>query len=274
MTSYYTIIYAVIRHEIDEKISIGLILSDGEKVKVRFSKEKKRLVRRVIHKALFENINYTIESIEKSAYELNLEITSLSFTLPNNIFSKEYLEYLNVYNNDVIGYSKPIQIDLALSDDLLDSLYQEYIDNSKPVVKVQNEFIFSDYIKERKEQLSVYYNVDSNLLLNSSVIDNLPFPTKVDLAGVNGEFIFAKGINMNRRWDIVRNDFASYLTVRHTSEKHKMFFVGNEPNKTLNKQHLMWKEARKIFTFVPQNGVEQIEEYAKKKGVMPLIFSE
>jgi len=44
MTSYYTIIYAVIRHEIDEKISIGLILSDGEKVKVRFSKEKKRLV--------------------------------------------------------------------------------------------------------------------------------------------------------------------------------------------------------------------------------------
>lgn len=274
MTSYYTIIYAVIRHEIDEKISIGLVLSDGKKVKARFSKEKKKLVKKILHKALFENINYTIEAIEKSAYELNSEITSLPFTLSNNLFSKEYLEYLNVYNNDVVGYSKPIQIDLALSDVLLDRLFGKYVDNSMPIGKqIQSKFIFPDYIKERKEQLSIHYNVDSNLLLSSTVIDNLRFPTKVDLAGVNGTFVFAKGINMSRKWHWVRNDLSNYLTIRHTSKKHKMFFVGNEPNKKLTKQHLMWKEACDIFTFVPQNEIEQIEEYAKDNDVVPLNFS-
>jgi len=156
---------------------------------------------------------------------------------------------------------------------LLDRLYREYIDNSTPVVKVQSEFIFSDYIKERKEQLGVYYNVDSNLLLNSSVIDNLRFPTKVDLAGVNGEFVFAKGVNMNRKWHWVRNDLSNYYMVREASSKNKLFLVSNEPPKNLKKQHAMWQEAREVFTFITQNETEQIETYAIKYGVVPLDFA-
>ena len=36
----YSIIYAVIRPEISERISVGLIIVDGDKVDVRYSQQK------------------------------------------------------------------------------------------------------------------------------------------------------------------------------------------------------------------------------------------
>lgn len=274
MISYYTIMYAAIRHEIDEKISIGIIVSDGESVKVKFSKEKKKLVRKILHKTLFQNINYATQAIENAAVEFNTKSTD-SFASKYNIFSKEHLEYLNIYNNDAIAYSKPIQVDIALSDALLDRLFKDYIDDSAPKEKpIQDKFFFPNYIKTHKEQLSTYYNTKANQFLYPSMIDNLRFPTKVDLAGVNGDFVFVKGVDMNKSWNWVSYDLSNYYMLHEASPKNKLFLVGNEPPKNLKKQHAMWQKAREVFTFITQNETEQIEEYAKMNDVVPLNFSE
>ena len=41
----YSIIYAVIRPEISERVSLGLIFVDGDKVDVRYSQQKLEAVR-------------------------------------------------------------------------------------------------------------------------------------------------------------------------------------------------------------------------------------
>ena len=244
-------------------------MSDGKQVKVKFSKAKIRLAGKVLHKALLRHVHYTVQAIEKAASE------PVPPTMQGQLFSKEYLEYLHIYNNSVIAYSKTIQIDVPLSDALLDRLFSDYIDDSEPTKKpVQDKFFFPDYIKTNKEQLSTYYNTKANQYLYPSMIDNLRFPTKVDLAGANGDFVFAKGVDMNKSWNWVSYDLSNYYMLREASPKNKLFLVGNEPSKNLKKQHAMWQKAREVFTFITQNETEQIEQYAKMNDVVPLNFSE
>lgn len=107
----YSIIYAVIRPEISERVSLGLIFVDGDKVDVRYSQQKLDAVR-----ALFP----------PKEYEFLSQVVS-SMPTDGNINSVEDINYLARYSNNLIAISPLQSIDIAATEQSKASLFSNYI---------------------------------------------------------------------------------------------------------------------------------------------------
>lgn len=115
----YSIIYAVIRPEIAERLSLGLIFVNEDKVKIRYSQKKLRVL-----KDLYSENEYKF--IAKVMRSLNNEL----------ITSVDTINYLARYSNNLIAISKLQSIDLAPSSKNEDWLFRNYV--YAGVKKVEN----------------------------------------------------------------------------------------------------------------------------------------
>ncbi len=107
----YSIIYAVIRPEISERVSLGLIIVDGNKVDMRYSPEKLDAVR-----TLFP----------PKEYKFLVEVVK-SMPTNNSINSVEAVNYLSRYSNNLIAVSPLQTIDIAPSEQNKERLFSSYV---------------------------------------------------------------------------------------------------------------------------------------------------
>ncbi|MBR1932443.1 MAG: hypothetical protein IJ841_02005 [Prevotella sp.] len=120
----YSIIYAVIRPEIAERISVGLIFVDGDRVDVRYSQQKLDALR-----GLFPKKEYEFVSRVVSAMPTNGSVSSV-----------EAINYLTRYSNNLIAVSPLQSIDIAPTEQSKDRLYANYVFNTnKTIVDEQDE---------------------------------------------------------------------------------------------------------------------------------------
>ena len=107
----YSIIYAVIRPEISERVSLGLIFVDGDKVDVRYSQQKLDAVRGLFPPKEYEFLSQVITS------------------MPTDwcVNSVEAINYLTRYSNNLIAVSPLQSIDVASSEQSKASLFKNYI---------------------------------------------------------------------------------------------------------------------------------------------------
>ena len=107
----YSIIYAVIRPEISERISVGLIFVDGDKVDVRYSQQKLDALRGLIP--------------EKECDFVSQVVTSMP--VDGKVNSVEAINYLTRYSNNLIAVSPLQSIDIASTEQSKTRLFQNYI---------------------------------------------------------------------------------------------------------------------------------------------------
>ena len=107
----FSIIYAVIRPEISERVSLGLIFVVGDKVDVRYSQQKLDAVR-----GLFP----------PKEYEFLSEVVS-SMATDGSINSVKVINYLTRYSNNLIAVSPLQSIDIAATEQSKASLFSSYI---------------------------------------------------------------------------------------------------------------------------------------------------
>jgi len=100
----YSIIYAVIRPEISERVSLGLIFVDGDKVDVRYSQQKLEAVRGLFSPKEYEFLSEVVRS------------------LPT-----EGINYLTRYSNNLIAVSPLQSIDIDATEQSKDSMFRNYI---------------------------------------------------------------------------------------------------------------------------------------------------
>lgn len=107
----FSIIYAQIRPEIKERISVGLIVLSDNGVKIRYSEKKLRAL-----KGLFPPAQYGF-------------LAKVIRSMPNNesIKSVEAVEYLSRYSNNTITVSKIDKIDLEQTKQNEEWLYSHYV---------------------------------------------------------------------------------------------------------------------------------------------------
>jgi len=113
----YSIIYAVIRSEISEQISVGIIIVDGDMLEVRYSQKKLDAL-----KALFS---------EKECKFVSSVVTSLKKN--NSINSIDAVNYLTRYSNNLIAVSPLQSIDVAPTEQNKEWLFKNYVYDSSRI---------------------------------------------------------------------------------------------------------------------------------------------
>ncbi len=107
----YSIIYAVIRPEIAERISVGLIFVDGDKVDVRYSEQKLDALHSLIPQKEYEFISEVVRAMPTSG----------------RITSVQDINYLSRYSNNLIAVSPLQSIDIEPTEKSKKRLFQNYI---------------------------------------------------------------------------------------------------------------------------------------------------
>ena len=107
----YSIIYAVVRPEISERISVGLIFVDGNKVEMRYSNEKLKALQGLFPKASCDFISRVVRSMK----------------LRQSEYSADTIDYLAHYSNNMISISPIQDVDVEHTEQNKDRLYRNYV---------------------------------------------------------------------------------------------------------------------------------------------------
>ncbi len=86
----YSIIFGLIRPEISEQISLGIIYVDGDDISVRYSYEKLQMMKSFVGERSYEA----------------LETILRAMTTDHPIRSAGEISYLSRYSNNLIGFSE------------------------------------------------------------------------------------------------------------------------------------------------------------------------
>lgn len=280
MATYYSILSASIRPEVQEKITIGLFLMDDKEVFFKSSKNKLGSAKTLFSEDAYASLKDALKNIEVTV-EKQIKINrkhELGFD-KNNVLTNSYLEYLSRYNNNILTFSSPKEIELEANSSIFSNLFKKFIDSAdlSPDLKLTPKI--ETFITSKREVLSKHFNIDKEI--TSKDIPNLIVPVKITLIGQNEVATFVQSLDMEKRIDVLSNSISEILFLQKafstSHEKSIAMAITHEPDKEIfPKQHDIWKQLRntKDITNYDISEAEKIIEYAEKHGVRPLLKNE
>lgn len=275
MKTFYSILYAVIRPETDEKIAVGLILSDGSNSLFDSSKNKLGAVKSLLGSDAFKYIRNYISSVKKTIQD------SMKNSLQHSIFefidsrhpviNEKYFHYLTVYSTNLVWFSKPLQIDVPAEKETFRKLFNKLVDEEygevtdmlkvRGVRRAKIEFIptVKEYFSHERE-------------VTSSDVSGLITPVSIDLIGRNDRMVFAQFLEMERAIREIKYDFFDIKELKAVEQNSMGFLVSSEPDiAKFGKQHQIWENIRKYdqFNYLDIDEVDKIKEYAEAHQIVP-----
>jgi hypothetical protein len=280
MKTFYSILYCPIRPVVDERLSIALLLRADDKVFFRYSHDKLKVIKELLPDSAFNLLKSSLRNIEEYFNVKNSELTSPQIIMegvdihPERFLKSEYFEYLNNYSNNLLHFSKPKSIDLQITENVFDSLYNKLIFETDSIYKKKH--LIAEKVKQ-KVNPKIQGHVNLEVQLTSKEIASLIVPTPVWFIGKNNNDVTGEVIDFNKATPYLENDIREHLyllQLLRTSNikyKGKHFLVGNEPKKSNHVNHSIWKELRTLsyITYLPSNETEAISEYVKVHKVSP-----
>lgn len=110
----YSIIYAVIRPEISEQLSVGLIIVDNQGIEVRYSQKKLSLLQGIFSEKESKFISRVINSLQRN----------------KSLNSVDAINYLTRYSNNLITVSPLQTIEIEASEQSKNWLFRNYVYDS------------------------------------------------------------------------------------------------------------------------------------------------
>lgn len=278
MNTFYSIIYATIRPDISEKISIGLIFVSDERVYYKSSKNKVNLLKHLLPAGPLKSIKEGLTNINtKFGKHQTIANTPNKLSLGEKVnhkeFSLSYLDYLSNYNNSLLTFSKPALIDIELSEQTFKTFFKKFVDDFSLEDAIPEKKKFEVFRKDYFQRVSKQFNIEQKL--TSKEIPNLILPVRFDLVGKNERQVVAEFVNTESLVHTITNQVNNFFAYKEAMPDSKRFLVTSEPNKIqFPEQHNVWSNLRgqnKLADYVDQKEAGIIEEYAKKHGVTPLF---
>lgn len=273
MKTFYSILSAILHLETNEKVSVGLVVSDGNQSSFEFSGHKISALKSLLPREQYSFIKEYVKSVSQVSQKIDSFSPQYSIhqeTDGKNIFFTEtYFEHLSVCSQNVLSFSKPVRIDLPMNSNLVKSLFEKLVEidrGREPISSGKIQKVRASFLPTVKE----YFCTERE-------IDNCDFakvlmPLTVDLLGKNEIPVFAKFLELERNPNHIKSDFYDLTQLRSAFRKSYGFVVAYEPRKDRYKeQHLAWQYLRrsKKEELVDISEVEKIREYAIQHGVTP-----
>lgn len=276
MKTIYSILYVTLNTALNEKVSIGLLMSDGKYDRFRFSADKLLALKGIIEPERYNLVKGYLKSLESDINVAGDEkVVFENKTLKNNWVNEGYISYLSRYSNNLIQFSEPKTIDILFSPENYKRIYEKYIYAFDQ--KIEEVFVESIFTKVKQELYPKITNrVNLDFALDSSHFENLFAPIEVNFIGINGMPVAGQTIDFDKKHHFLENDIARFVSLTKAielegKEKGKYFVLGHEPDKKDDKNHLLWEQIKdsKFLEFVDVNDVDRVEEYIEKHEVKP-----
>jgi hypothetical protein len=270
MKTFYSILYALITPETSERLSLGLILSNGQQSLLRYSKPKLSIVGSLVSDTQYTFIKNYLNSL------VNLSTTTTNDTKPEFLFSElehamvgeKYIDYLSRYNQNVISFGKPTNIDLPVSEEVLGILFKKLINEKEKHVESRHALL---KVKERFIPIAEkFYHINREIL--PADYPGLIMPVTVDFFGKNERPVYTQFFDFERALNHIKNDYFDLKQLQDVIMDGKGFVVSAEPDsERFSVQHQAWNAVRSIkeIEYVDMKEIEKIEIYAIEHGVQP-----
>lgn len=275
MKTFYSILYCTIRPNVDEKVSIGLFMGNDSVCKFEYSVEKLNVIRNLFSDSAFDTIKINLKALQKLSAECENDFLNTYKGI--STLKEQYFTYLSRYANNLITYSEPKAIDVAINEGTFNKLFEKFIyqlpskadSKLKPIEKVR-----------KRLAKSIAANVNFDAEINNSMVPGLVVPAKVLFIGKNETQVTgeANDFSGSRPYIIQQQINAHLFLIEKIKEMSpgihgQFFFIGDEPSKNMPDNHKLWEAIKNSsdLDLVPTNEIERIEEYMVKHGVKPLF---
>ena len=286
MATYYSILSVQIRPEIQERISIGFLLMSEGKVFFNYSTNKLLVAKSLLNENAYRLVKDSLKNIESTAIRQRQELskkTSKQFVIDKSflidVFTNGYIEYLSRYNNSIVTFSTPKEIDLNATPSVFNKLFLKFVDDSVKEVEAEVKPKSIDTFKHSyHKKLITHFNIDKEV--TSKIIPHLIAPVRVDLMGMNEQPVYAKSVDFDKRFYNIKEELSEILFLYHAfnlkNTNSKAYVISIEPSKKDSEKHNAWKELRsyKQWEYVDVSEGEKIIKYAEKHNVKPFVAEE
>jgi hypothetical protein len=273
MKTFYSILSAVINPSTNENLSLGLLLSDGNNSFFSYSRNRFSILKEMIQPEKKKFIDSYLKSIKKIIDKVDIneiQSTILIEEGKNIIVNEKYIDYLSVYNNNVITFSKPVSIDVEVRPEIFDKLFARFIsEETLPMPKASSDinFLKSDFCLK----VNKYFSIDKTFTHSDS--PKLLLPVTIDLFGQNKIPVMAQFLDLSKKTNFIKSDLYDFQLVSEMFRNGKKFVISSEPDKVkFAEQHYAWSVLRKIkkFEYIEHDEIGKIEEYASMHNVVPV----
>ena len=277
MATQYSILSVLIRPEIQEKITIGFLLMDENNVFFNFSKNKLAAAKSLLSSNAYKSLKDALYNINATSENQHLkEQPNTIISRKSNTFSKSYIEYLSRYNNNILSFSSPKEIELDATIDIFSKLYRKFIDNSTIIEKKPLTNYIQRFKQEKRLILSKHFNIDRKV--TNKEIPNLIVPVTVTFIGQNEVPTFVQSLDFEKRTDFLSNDISEILYLQRAFKDENKDSVAmsiiNEPDRIkFPQQHEIWRQLRNTsgITHYDISEADAVIEYAEKHNVKPFL---
>ncbi len=275
MTTQYSILSVLIRPEIQEKITIGFLLINGNEVFFDYSKHKLGVAKNLLSANAYNSLKDAIHNINATANNYKHNTTSDTPSKINS-FSVTYIEYLSRYNNNILSFTALKSIEVSANLEVFTKLFHKFIDNTIAPVKKTFVSEIQKFKKEKKVELSKHFNIDKKITPNE--IEGLIVPVSVTLIGQNEVPAFVQTLDLERSTSYLIKDISEILFLQKafvsTHLQSVAMAITNEPNKNkYPEQHDIWEQLRntKDILHYDISDADAVIEYAVEHNVHPFI---
>lgn len=272
MKTFYCVLYALITAETGEKISLGLLLSDGNKSLFRYSKTKFSALKDFIPDEQHRFIRNYLRSFEDNAYfsEDFHRIKFVEKELNPMAVSEGYIEYLSRYNQNIVTFGKPVNVNVPVDETAFDNLFKVLINEKETPIRYGRHRL-QQVKRDFSVKVSSYYKAERKI--SPEEYHELIMPVKIDLFGRNKDFVFAQFIDFERQLPLVKIDFFDIEKLREVFKIGKGFIVSTEPDESkFQAQHLAWNSIYNtsvLGEYLDIEETDKIMQYAEEHGVQP-----
>ena len=274
MKAFYSILYTSVRPIAKEQLSIGFFMFDGTKSFFHFSNEKVNLTKRLLTESSFVMLKNYLEGLRR-----DIQISGHEKGFSN--ISPDYFNYLSNYSNNLISFSKPTSIDVELSQDNFEKLFEKFVFNYEKIQTIQEHQNKGFSLEFARKQLypKIKERVNLNQVLTPKEVPHLVIPkVKVDFIGKNDSPVAGGAINFESGIGSLSNNISHFVTLISALHKGKKdgqyYLIGEEPKKKeFPEQHATWKQVHQsnLIDFVPLNEIEKVSTYMNKHKVKPFL---
>lgn len=208
MKTFLSIISIKTNNFSNEKIVVGLLAVTADKIYYAYSKDKLNVLNK-----FSKNNNLSVFSknilnqIKKKITKTNSKGTENQFHLnfSNSLFSEEYFSYLSNYNNGVVNFSKPFEINYDFSNTDFEKYYLNFLGEGITYKEKNNKTSFYKKIKPYFEKQGLKEKADLDYTLNPLDFQGILKDCKIPLITKNGNINAIQTIDFCMQPDTITN---------------------------------------------------------------------